>query len=199
MVNVQHDEDRYIQAFLSWRESEKTWCLGTQGLKNEEQARYIPNSTLKTYFHAPRCIEHLLDALYPGGDSPDVSVIRDNYIRPFAILLSLGYGNLIKSFVSFEDLQDDKLPFRSKPQHFPRSSRDLWTEFSSRQWEFCAPTLKYSRENVLDIREILPLRFEKAMGRGGTSSVHKITVHPVYNLLYPERAPGQVDWCEFLE
>lgn len=193
MVDVQHDEDQSIQAFLTWRQSENTWCLGTRGFKNETQAKYIPNVTLRTYFHAPRCTNNLLNALYPDGDPPDASVITAHYMRPFAILLSLGCGKFISLFVRFEELQDDKLPFRSKPQKFPHSSReDLWTKFSLQQWEFCAPTLEYSREKVLDQEEILPLRFEGVIGRGGTSSVHKINVHPDYNQLCPERALNQV-------
>ena len=193
MVDVQHDEDPYIQAFLTWRQSENTSCEGTRGFKNEELARYIPNSTLSTYFNAPRCTNNLLNALYPDRHPPDADIIIRSYMRPFAILLSLGNGCLISYFVKFEDLQDDKLPFRSKPQNFPQSSGDVWTKFSSQQWEFCPPTLEYSRERVLDEQEILPVRFDRVIGRGGTSSAHKIDVHPFYNLLYPGSALDQVN------
>ena len=188
MVESQHDETDSIQAFLKWVKAEVQWCHGT-GSNIEIKSRYMRTSTLKSYLERPRIIEALLDDLYPNGHCPDADYVRNNYLRPFAILLRLGQGHFIRIFTNYEHLQDPKLPFRSKPQNFPLTTgTDLWEAFKSQQWEFCPLVLRYNMSNDLDPDEILPLEFEDQIGYGGTSSVHKVKVDGEYNELISNAA-----------
>ena len=189
--NQQRDEDPNIQAFLDWEQSESTGHVGTGGARNDITPRYIPSLDLETYLNREGVTERLLNALYPGHDGPAANYVKKQYLRPFAILLCLNHGTLIDIFIKHEQLQDDKLPFRSEPPGFPSSSKvDLWAEFRSKQWKFCPVTLRYLMGTTLDQDEILPLRIGERIGLGGTSSVYTVTVHPQYNELSP-RPTGQ--------
>ena len=199
MVSTQqHDDHPDIQHFLDWRNSEEASCTGTGGSNNESAPRYIPLETLKEYFDGRDRLNRLLRAVFSDGGAPTATEIRENYIRPFAILLCLGQGALIKFFTNRENLQDKKLPFQTKPQHFPSSSNiELWAAFSTQQWEFYPTMLSYLSHRELDENEILPLRFLEVIGRGGTSSVRKVEVHPHYNKMLPNHMEYEVTYLCF--
>lgn len=193
MTHPQRDDLQPIQAFLQWEAAQSTGRNGTQGAQNDKQAKYIQYSALKEYMSKPNTLEKLLGALFPDGyDAPDADSIREHWLRPFAILVSINHGQMINAFRRRDDLEDEKLPLRSKPANFPMSSIvnssgpvNLWDLFYERQWKFCPKKLEFNMESDLDERYILPFEVKEKLGRGGSSSVHKIVVDGEYNKLRP--------------
>lgn len=183
----QPDHDTYIQDFLKWSKSSDTFRIGCGGDQNEEQRKYIPLGKLKERLTRRR-VDDLLAALFDNGErsAPDVDVIISHYLRPFAILLRIGEGNMIYRFVNHKSLEDDRLPFHQEPNDFPSSTRcDIWTAFRQEQWTFCALTLEYSMGFHFEPDEILPINHKEKIAEGGSSITYKIVVDRDYDKLVP--------------
>ncbi len=193
MTTPQRDDLSPIQDFLQWSHKQTTGRQGTQGAQNNRQSKYIPYSVLETYMRKPNTVEKLLGALFSDGhDAPDADSIRNHWLRPFAILISINHGQMINAFRRRNDLEDEKLPLRREPENFPKSSIvndngpvNLWNMFYQRQWEFCPKRLEFNMESDLDENYILPFQVGEKLGRGGSSDIYKITVDEEYNTLSP--------------
>lgn len=187
MPESQPDDGPAIQDFLQWRSSSQTYRTGCKGSDNTIGSRYIPRGTLEAYLTTGR-IRTLLEELYSNDNTyhaPDPDRVRTNYLRPFAILLSAGFGRMIRHFVDHR-YEDNRLPFSSEPRSFPKSSaRDLFNDFYKKQWQFCAVQLDYNMSDDLDNDCILPILGKKEIGNGGSAILYKITVDKDYNSLVP--------------
>lgn len=199
MVEQQHDEDPFIQDFLTWQNSPVTWRTGAGGPKGETNPRYIPCAELQTYFDKPSRTRDLLRALFKDDDTPDADYVRKHYLRPFVILLSVKKGRMISHMIRHNSLMDQQLPFRTKPTNFPECSDcDLWAQFYKRQWKFCAVKMRYNMSVVLDQDEILPYRIEHKLGEGGSARIYKIAVDEGYNELDRSGAEKKASLCSIL-
>lgn len=115
----------------------------------------------------------------------DANYVRDHYLQSFAILLCIGQGHLIRQFQKEDALQDQKLPHRTQPSDFPSTDPGVFEEFQAKQWQFCAPTLKYGMDAHFKDDDILPILRREQIGEGGSAIVYKIVLDDEYNALSP--------------
>ena len=181
MVELQPDNHTDIQDLLTWAERARRQGIGDPGLGIG--APFIPNPDIDAYLDIRR-IKKLLAALFPDG-APHVypEIIRNKYAKVFLILLLTGNGRFIEEVACHDNLCDRRLPFLSRPAHFPLSTADIFHSFYDRQWEFCARTFQYETKQQFHKREILPIVLKKKLGGGGSAMVHMIELHPAYNKL----------------
>ena len=187
-MESQPDHNPHIQGFREWCESPNTFHIGCYGYDNDEKPIYISLRKLKKYLNRSR-VGNLLSAVFDNGDkpAPDVDRLISHYLRPFAILLYIGEGNMICHFMDYRHLKCSQLPFQSKPSGFPSSSRrDLFAAFRQVQWTFCAVNLEYSNTPALGSDDILPINSKDIIDSGGSSVIYKITVDPDYDRLMPQ-------------
>lgn len=163
-----------------------------QGIGSTEDidigSRFLPTSDLETYFDDDGEKDRLRDILNrvlpsPGPPLVDPSAIQSEYLKVFAILLCIGKGRFIVSFVVHPGLSDSHLPFRQRPPDFP-TSPDFFDVFFKKQWMFCAPDLQYASYKTLAAGTILPITSRELIGTGGDADVYKIVTHPSYNKLH---------------
>lgn len=180
----QRDEDVAIQDFLRWRHDARQEEVVEEPAREGERRYFISQRRLRSYL-SRKCIERLLDALFPDQDmieQPPSKQIYDQYMRVFSILLCIGHGNFITYFVLFESLQDTKLPFDSVPSHFPKSADgDLFKCFRERQWEFCCPTFSYDMQIHFQPERILPIIGRERITSGGSAIIYKVHIEDGYN------------------
>lgn len=185
MAERQPENSTAIQDFLHWKDDSKIHKQGCGGRDNTFGTKYISQAALFEKLTRER-IETLLNELFRNVEqpAPDAEVIRDHYLRPFAILLCAGSGPMISYFVEHPTLQDHLLPFAVKPKHFPKSTdRDLYKAFCTEQWQFCPIKLVYNMSYQLESDEILPIVQKQRIGEGGSAYVYKIVVDGDYNSL----------------
>lgn len=184
-----------IQDFLQWKDAAKTRRNGRGGPESDTILHYIPSSELEQYLTTEK-IKTLLEELFTGWDKPlpDPARVRQYYLRPFAILLSAGFGHMIYYVVDYQNLRDQNLPFFDKPKNFPKTTKvDLFDAFHKEQWQFCAVRLEYDMTNHLGDNEILPILTKEQIRGGGSAIAYKITVDEDYNSLVPTRRSKAVD------
>ncbi|KAI4149051.1 MAG: hypothetical protein L6R39_002619 [Caloplaca ligustica] len=185
--NPEHDPA--IQEFLRWKSNPDVLKEGCCGSENTPGFEYIPKVALEDWLTTER-IEHLLLALFKDSDELAFTAerVRKSYLRPFAILLSAGFGPMIRHFVERRILQDQYLPFSVEPKEFPRSTTcDLFDAFNKQQWQFCAVNLEYDMTDSLANDYILPINHKEKIGNGGSAVLYKITVDEDYNNLVPSK------------
>ncbi|KAL8713929.1 MAG: hypothetical protein Q9220_002075 [cf. Caloplaca sp. 1 TL-2023] len=187
MPRVQSDYDREYQAFRRWIQDTQRRGIGGSG--HASTCCFVPVSALRKYLGASGRVESLLGFLF-GKDSPtivDAETIRKHYIRPLAILLLIGHGAMIKHFVQYESLQDQRLPYRSRPTDFPFSSQDaaFFEKYFEHQWQFCTPELEYNMELFFHDEQTLPILEREEIGQGGNGLIYRIVVDREYNKLVP--------------
>ena len=191
MAESQPEDRPAIQEFLQWRSNSHNSRIGCKGSDNATGSRYIPQVALEAYLTTER-IRTLLEELFDTPNpEPDPDRVRRKYLRPFAILLSAGFGRMIGHFVN-RRYEDQVLPFKGKPTSFPElTNRDLFSEFCKKQWQFCAMQLDYDMsDDLVDNDCILPIFEKEEIDRGGSAILHKIAVDEDYNNLIP---PGNSD------
>ncbi|KAL8831869.1 MAG: hypothetical protein Q9191_000621 [Dirinaria sp. TL-2023a] len=181
-AEIQAEHDSEIQAFLRWHSTTRRPGIG--GSNHATPYHFIPFSAVKEYLGANQRVERLLAALFVKN--VDAQYVREHYLRPLAILLLIGQGPMIQVFVRYLSLMDHRLPFRTRPEDFPRSSdSNLFDRFHSEQWQFCAADLEYNMDLNLHKEEILPITHKEEIGWGGNAKVFKIVVDKEYNKLVP--------------
>ncbi|KAL8938633.1 MAG: hypothetical protein Q9211_003117 [Gyalolechia sp. 1 TL-2023] len=184
----QSDHNPTIQDFLQWQSrAQKKGCRGSN---NAVGAAYISVIALKACLTQTR-IQGLLDALFDDADevAPDAARVGRHYLRTFAILLSAGYGPMIRLFVERPSLQDRALPICTEPTDFPKATDcNLFERFYSCQWRYCALKLEYGMDYRLGDDYILPVLHKEERGRGGSAVVYAVTVDPDYNCLVPSNS-----------
>ena len=184
---LQPDHDTSIQNFLQWFKSPDTISVGCGGSENEEERKYIPFDKLREKL-SRRTVEDLLGALFNKGEipAPEVDVVISRYLRTFAILLCISQGLMIRQFVSYRSLADDRLPLLQQPSEFPLSTQsNIFAAFYQQQWAFCASTLEYNPSLNIGPDEILPINHKEKIDEGGSSITYKIVVDKGYDLLVP--------------
>ena len=203
-----HSDDDHptIQEYHAWRKSPNTWRQGSSGLSgdieqlhHDEGRRYNSPATLQQEFSRPRRVEELLNAIFANTDQepPESEYVFDHFLRPFAILLCIGHGALIRHFIDF-DLQDHYLPFQTEPPRFPTCTVcDLFSLFQEAQRQFCAVKLRWNMNTHLSQEEILPIKYEKILGHGGSAVAYKIIVDAEYDELVPKDCREPVIWLYY--
>ena len=185
MVKQQPDDNPYIQDHFTWAKKARVQGIGnTTGLVIDRQ--FIPDPEIEAYFDSVRPIKNLVAALFPDDAiQVDLEAIRKKYARVFLILLSIGKGSFITSFLCCDSLSDQYLPFRVQPDRFPASTADanFFASFYRIQWEFCARIFEPAIHQQFDDDLILPIIYKEKLGGGGSAVVHKIKLHPAYNKL----------------
>ena len=184
---LQPDHNTSIQNFLKWFGSPDAFSVGCGGSENEEERRYIPFEKLRERL-SRRTVEDLLGALFDRGEipAPEVDVIIGRYLRTFAILLCISQGRMIRQFLSYRSLADDRLPLLQQPSEFPLSTRsNIFAAFYQHQWAFCASTLEYNPSLNIGPDEILPINHKEKIDEGGSSITYKIVVDKGYDRLVP--------------
>lgn len=172
------------QHFVAWLKEQRTANVGlTSGSKKPDTA-FVPQDRLEAYLQ-----DHALELLQAVfGDSARNAFARavvKKAPRAFAILLSLGEADHIKSFLQHGDLSDNCLPFLKEPVNFPQvpRGRGFFTAFREAQWEFCA--YKFEIDAELDAHlppeTILPIIRMTELAQGDTATVYTACIHPSYD------------------
>lgn len=166
--------------------ADKNQVDGTDGLGNN--AKYIPVDSLHLYWEDNR-ISPILNA--SSHDTPiNVSIddLLKRYYRIFSILVRISTQqsvklNYIKAFME-QDIDDNFLPFKSKPEALPNSVDGIQTfrDFEEHQWLFSPVVLGPNRLQSKELlaRSVLPFTVEEVLsGRiGESTTVKKCKVHP---------------------
>ncbi|KAL8883395.1 MAG: hypothetical protein Q9192_007192, partial [Flavoplaca navasiana] len=176
-----------IQAFLQWKAKPGICKTGCRGPDNMIGSNYISQAKLQEYLTTER-IKMLLQELFQNTSQspPSTERVRSYYLRPFAILLAVGYGHMIRHFVERRELQDKSLPFSTEPEDFPKAStQNLFEAFRKEQWQFCAVPLEYDMRDDLADDYILPITAKEEISGGASAILYKITVDEAYNKLKP--------------
>lgn len=182
---TQPDWDDSISEFMRWVESQSV--MGTLGPVSSVNRPFVPHPSLETYLKQGNRTRRILEALFPHRELPvEPEEIWPNCIRVFSILLLSGKGSFIQHFVQHDQLWDAKLPFLSRPSHFPPAAGNdrFFDLFSEKQWQFC-PYEFYHNEihKHLEKECILPIIEKTQLGDGGSSYTYRITLHPAYDRL----------------
>ena len=129
------NHDTHIQDFMESSKSPDSFRIGCGEFENEEQRKHIYSKTLKKRLTRRR-VKALLATLSDNGErsAPDVDVIINHCLRPFAILLRIGEGSMIYQSVIHKSLEYDRLPLLQGPSEFPSSPRcEIWAAFRQEQ------------------------------------------------------------------
>ncbi|KAL8893306.1 MAG: hypothetical protein Q9192_005396, partial [Flavoplaca navasiana] len=187
MAELQPESAPAIQAFLQWKSKTDVCKTGCRGSDNMLGSDYISRAVLQEYMTTER-IKLLLQDLFENANQspPHAERVRSNYLRPFAILLAIGYGSMIRHFIEHQELKDQSLPFTTEPEDFPKTStQNLFEAFRKEQWQFCAVPLEYDMREHLADDYILPITAKEEISGGGSAILYKITVDEAYNKLKP--------------
>jgi hypothetical protein len=181
------DWDPYISEFMRWVEWQSV--SGTLDPVSAVHCPFMPLPRLETFLKEGNRTRRLLEALFPNYELPvEPEEIWPRCIKVFSILLLIGKGSFIQHFVQHDQLWDAKLPFLSRPRHFPPSARDdnFFESFSKRQWQFCPYVFRYNEINAqLEKERILPIIHKQQLGEGGSVLTYQIKLHPAYDYLTP--------------
>ena len=184
----QRDEQPHVRAFLAWLQDERVSNEGIRQPGDEKPASYISLSALQLYLTKEK-VRRLLSAVYDdeSDDRPDAANVHGKHLRPFAILVCIGFGHLVHRMNSPE-FEDEKLPLRAKPSIFPTTGNgDLWAAFSRHQWRFYPKVMdRHWDDHRLHNDEVLPLQFVNQREKGGSSFVRKALIDPEYNKLHSD-------------
>lgn len=182
--------DPDILKFIGWVQTHSV--PGILGADPDVKHAFMPLPQLENYLKAGNTTKRLLRALFPNSESPiEPEEVWRTCIRVFSILLLIGKGNFIAHFVQHDQLCDSKLPFFSRPPHFPPTANDdaFFASFFKSQWQFCPHTFQRGAIDVqIDKECILPIVDMKKLGDGGSALTYKVKLYPAYDNL--EVPPG---------
>lgn len=151
--------------------------------------RYLPDSDREEFFRNSKQVQRLLDAVLEDKYRHRVRLdaLQRRYTRVFSILLCIGRGAAIVHFVSQPGFTDKHLPFLNR-HSFPNrlSDEPFFDDFYKKQWMFCAPKLDFQEWWQWEQDRILPVVYERELGRGASSRTFLLRVHPGYNNLHRE-------------
>ena len=114
------------------------------------------------------------------------SYILGGNLRVFAVLVRIGYVNLMSELIKSDQYQDQ----RSLDQRLPFSEEYLSSifpdnvakKFYKEQWEYAAPIFSRSiLPRDLNNKTILPILHEKPKAEGGFGVIYKITIHNAHH------------------
>jgi hypothetical protein len=181
----QPDWDESISEFMTWVQSQSV--MGTLGPVSPVDCPFMPHRRLEDYLKEGNRTRRILEALFPNRELPvEPEEIWPNCIRVFSILLLSGKGSFIQHFVQHDQLWDAKLPFLTRPRHFPPATDDdrFFKLFSEKQWQFCPYKFFHNETHAhLEKECILPIIHKEQLGDGGSSHTYRIKLHPSYDNL----------------
>ena len=184
-----------VQDLFNWLRKNQIFCTNDSSATLDPP--FVPYSKLRDYLIADQRTEKLLRAQFPDRGhhwcSTLAPTIQADFLRVFTILICIGKGSYIESFLQHINLRDRKLPFLSAtalsgPANFPEDPNDphFWNSFFSKQFTFCAHSLTYNENYVqLEDRFVLPITSKEKIDQGGSAILYKIQVHPEYDKLLP--------------
>jgi hypothetical protein len=173
-----------IQEFYAW--FSKSCCIGTLGPAPEPNASFMPSTVLESYFKDTRRLKKIIEALFETRYPPvSPEAIQGNYDKVLGILLCIGKGRFIQTFIEYHNLRDERLPFDDRPKNFPTEGGDehFFDSFYRRQWTFCPPVFQRGKSVRHDSNCILPIIFKEELSGGASAIIYKIALHESYNRL----------------
>jgi len=107
-----------------------------------------------------------------------VSLIQENCLKIFAILLYNGHDGLVPDFL-YRRCYDFRLPLSRDDLNFlPHDASTASTAFIERQWEFLPVDLKRGDlHQELSFNQILPFLEDTNIARGGFGEIFKVKLH----------------------
>ena len=193
MDQPQNDSHPSIQQLVKWVESTKDRGMRSSdadGVDYDWDVPYVSQTALDNYFSQHQAVEKLLGALFSDNDPLKEALnarhIRGNYSKIFCLLITIGKGRFINSFVEY-GINDQRLPLTLNQHDFPPSPSDpeFFTTFYQKQWQFCVPELHANTiSRRFDPKEcILPIRRTETLGNGGSATAYKVEVPRCYDCL----------------
>ena len=146
---------------------------------------FISYSALKNTVTRPLIIENFRQHGFKEQRIPDMAtIIVNDGLRTFAILLMLGQEHLIELFINYEEL-DSKLPFEKDgvERITPLLPSRFWEET---QWELCPHTFRTRLHRKIRSEEILPYVQEARLGEGAGGEIFKCTIAVEQQQFYPQ-------------
>ncbi|KAF2103948.1 kinase-like protein [Rhizodiscina lignyota] len=168
-----------VEEHLRWVERE---CV--PGTRGDSTKPFLPASSLKARFSENNYSRlksllqetHVEESLAP--------TIANRFPAVFAILLQTEqakFASFITHFI-FENLSDEKLPFTSEHERFPKAHK-FFDQFKREQWKYCAQPLRRGQCRY-DEDEILPFaRDADPIKQGSSARVYKIETYGGYDEL----------------
>lgn len=191
LPDQQPDHKAEIQSFTKWV---KQNCKpGITDPKDDEGHLFLPYHRLKDYFEASdhHRLRELLRASFAGKQPVEAAQVARHCLKVFCILLLIGKGQFINSFLEYPALQDACLPFNvdSPPRPFPtcpsdEKEEDFLRRFCDKQWMVCPPEMEYRTGTIFEDNRILPIISKEPLSRGASATLYKIKLDPSYNRLH---------------
>lgn len=155
---------------------------------NTEKRYFIPETTLFDVVTESAVKQSLRSLQIPLHEINDVTtVIVQGARKCFAILLLIGRGEAITSFIKHDSLQrqsfpDYLLPYTTEQLQQRFEEKDdtvVVSSFLEKQWEFAIPIMqRLTVFRKLDASAILPFLREELAGRGSMGTAWKVELHP---------------------
>jgi hypothetical protein len=145
---------------------------------------FIPYITLKNTLTRLLIIENLRQHGFQEQRVPDMAtIIVNDGLRVFGILLLLGQEHLIERFIDYEEL-DSKLPFEKEGAEriSPLLPSQFWEET---QWELCPYNFRTRMHRKIRPKEILPYVEEVRLGEGAGGEIFKCAIAVEQQQFYP--------------
>ena len=122
--------------------------------------------------------------------------VFEDFLKVFSILVDINSPQKLSSFIE-SDVLDQRLPLDEGllKTLLPQA----WANFKALQWEHLAYRFRKGQYQIkLGPERVLPFVDQEDLGRGGYSTVYKVTIHPTHQALVPE-AKQQVCHAKNLE
>ena len=150
---------------------------------------YFPDSDREEFFRNSEQVRRLLNAVLEPQHRHLVrlDVLQQSYTKVFSILVCISRGPAIVHFVNKPGFTDEHLPFLNRDSFPSRlSDETFFDDFYKKQWMFCAPKLDFHEWWLWEPQRILPIVYEKELGRGASARTFLLRVHPGHNNLHRE-------------
>ncbi|KAJ4305090.1 hypothetical protein N0V90_000620 [Kalmusia sp. IMI 367209] len=163
---------------------ENVQLLGTNGTPTAREQTFVTVDQLREYWTTNRIRQALNN---PSYSTHHISVIHDNHIRVFSILVMIDRPDYINLLMPYDRFTDHRLPFDLNysytPEYWP-SDKENFHRFCEAQWKFCVPNLEGQRligGAHFEEQRILPYTKVKALKSGNTATTYIIQIHDICN------------------
>ncbi|KAI4948051.1 hypothetical protein J4E91_006044 [Alternaria rosae] len=125
--------------------------------------------------------------LYVGSPDGYEDIVRTRYLAVFSILLSINQGIYLPTFVQYDHMADEGLPFLTCDA-WPEVSKTIFNEFYEAQWRFCPKRFMFGQlhDTWLHKDIVVPLKEKEILDDGVDSIIFKIELFEEYNHLIPD-------------
>lgn len=196
------EQGDHIQEVQQLLDKVKLASVPSHSITNVEQRapkKFVPVGKIEPYLRDDQYqrARDLLRVIFGTSPAPIADQVVEKCCRVLCILAELNQIQYVGSFVRYQSLWDDSLPFNpnGEPAHFPTNTgmRDFYKRFCEEQWKYCAPELSWKTNGVeFEEHAILPFIELNYAGGGGSSTVYKAVIHAQHDkLVRPDsRQPG---------